>query len=149
MPLRLDLGPFEQIFIGKSVLTNEGDRTLFIVEGETPILRARDVLTSARAVNAVEKLYRCVQQMYLEEDTQKYQGSYLALAAQTISEFPACYAQIEAADQLIKGDELYKALKILKKLISQEAFSLSKAESAGHLPQAAMCGRHELSFGAG
>src|SRR5271168_2750477 len=137
MPLRFDLGPFEKLFIGKSVLTNNGDRTMFIVEGETPILRARDVLTPERAVNAVEKLYRCVQQMYLEEDTQKYQGSYLAPAAQTISEFPACYAEIEAADQLIKCAQHYKAFKSLKKLIAQEAFSLSKAESEEHLPQAA------------
>jgi flagellar biosynthesis repressor protein FlbT len=141
MPLHLDLGPFEQIFIGKSVLTNGGERTLFTLEGETPILRARDVLADVRAVNSVEKLYRCIQQMYLEEDTQKYQGSYLALAAQTISEFPACYAEIEAADELIKGGNLYKALKILKKLISYKAFSLSKAESDGHLLQAAARGR--------
>ena len=141
MPLHLDLGPFEQIFIGKSVLTNGGERTLLTLEGETPILRARDVLASVRVVNSVEKLYRCIQQMYLEEDTQKYQGSYLALAAQTISEFPARYAEIEAADQLIKGGNLYKALKILKKLISHEAFSFRNSESEVQLPQAATRGR--------
>ena len=123
MPLRFDLGPFEKLFIGKSVLTNNGDRTMFVVEGETPILRARDVLTPEQVVNAVEKLYRCVQQMYLEEDTEKYQGSYLALAAQTISECPACYAELKIADQLIKRGQHYNALKSLKKLIRQETFS--------------------------
>src|SRR5271167_2618110 len=117
MPLRVDLGPFEKLFIGKSVLTNGPDRTLFVLEGEGPVLRARDVLTSVSAVSAVEKLYRCVQQMYLEEDTQKYQGSYLALAAQTISEFPGCYADIEAADQLVQSGKYYKALRILRKFI--------------------------------
>ena len=129
MPLRFDLGPFEKLFIGRGVLTNNGDRTMFVVEGEIPVLRARDVLTPERAVNAVERLYRCVQQMYLEEDTGKYQGSYLALAAQTVSDNPAYHAEFRVADQAIKSGQLYKALKSLKKLIRPEAFSLSKTES--------------------
>jgi flagellar biosynthesis repressor protein FlbT len=129
MPLRFDLGPFEKLFIGKSVLTNNGGRTMFVVEGETPILRARDILTPERAVHTVEKLYRCVQQMYLEEDARKYQGSYIALAAEAVSDDPACHAELRIVDQAIKSGQLYKALKILKKLIRPEAFSLSKAES--------------------
>jgi flagellar protein FlbT len=141
MPLRFDLGPFEKLFIGKSVLTNNGDRTMFIVEGETPILRARDVLTAERAINTFEKLYRCVQQMYLEEDTQKYQGSYLALAAQAISECPTCYAELNIVDQLIKSGQHYKALKGLKKFVRQEDFLTSKTESDGHLLRAATRGR--------
>src|SRR5258707_15660433 len=132
MPLRFDLGPFEKLFIGKSVLTNNGDRTMFIVEGETPILRARDVLTAERAVNTFEKLYRCVQQMYLEEDTQKYQGSYLALAAQAISECPACAFELRMADQLLKSGQHYKALQRLRKLVRKEAFSSDKTDAAGH-----------------
>jgi flagellar protein FlbT len=123
MPLRFDLGPFEKLFIGKSVLTNNGGRMMFIVEGETPILRARDVLTAERAVNALEKLYRCVQQMYLEENTQKYQGSYPALAAQAISECPTCYAELKIVDGLIKSGQHYKALKSLKKFVRQDGFS--------------------------
>ena len=140
MPLRFDLGPFEKLFIGKSVLTNNGVRTMFVVEGETPILRARDILTPERAVNAREKLYRCVQQMYLEEDTRKYQGAYLALAAQTVKDNPACYAELRIADQAIKSGQLYKALKSLKKLIRPEAFSLSKTESE-YVPRVATSGR--------
>ena len=141
MPLRFDLGPFEKLFIGKSVLTNGGDRTMFIVEGDTPILRARDVLTPERAINTAEKLYRCVQQMYLEEDTQTYQGTYLALTAQTISECPACQAELRIADQLIKSGQHYKALKSLKKLVRQEAFLLNKTESEGRMPRVATRGR--------
>jgi len=116
MPLRFDLGPFEKLFIGKSVLTNGGGRTEFVVEGDTPILRARDVLAPEQAVNTPQKLYRCVQQMYLEENLAKYHGSFLSLAAQAISESPAHYAEIEAADRLIKCGQAYKALKELKKL---------------------------------
>jgi flagellar protein FlbT len=71
MPLRFDLGPNERVFIGKSVLTNGANRTKFVIEGNTPILRSRDVLSPEQAVNAIEKLYRCVQQMYLEGDIAK------------------------------------------------------------------------------
>ena len=66
MPLRFDLGPFEKLFIGKSVLTNNSDRTMFIVEGETPILRARDVLTPERAIE-IQCLLGSDIQMQLDE----------------------------------------------------------------------------------
>jgi flagellar protein FlbT len=126
MPLRFDLGPFEKLYIGKSVLTNNSDRTMFIVEGEAPILRARDVLTAERAIDAVAKLYLCVQQMYLHEDDRKYQNSYAALLTQAISERPASSVQLTNADKLIKGQQHYDALKLLRKLIRQEAFSFTK-----------------------
>jgi flagellar biosynthesis repressor protein FlbT len=126
MPLRFDLGPFEKLYIGKSVLTNNSDRTMFIVEGEAPILRARDVLTAERAIEPVAKLYLCVQQMYLHEDDRKYQNVYAALLTQAISERPASSVQLTNADKLIKGQQHYDALKLLRKLIRQEAFSFTK-----------------------
>jgi flagellar biosynthesis repressor protein FlbT len=138
MPLRFDLGPFEKLFIGKSVLTNGGDRTTFIVEGDTPILRARDVLTPEQAVTSSGKLYRCVQQMYLEEDIAKSQGSYLALAAQVISDLPGCSAEVQNADRLIKSGQHYKALKELKKLMERHANTVSGAQTKGFLPQVAV-----------
>jgi flagellar biosynthesis repressor protein FlbT len=124
MPLRFDLGPFEQLYIGKSVLTNEGDRTTFIVHGLTPILRARDVLAPERAVKAMEKLYRCVQQMYLEEDDQKYRASYTTLMVRAVSDCPTSGTDVMTADQMIKSGHHYRALRVLKKLIRQEAFPL-------------------------
>jgi flagellar biosynthesis repressor protein FlbT len=133
MPLRFDLAPNEQIFIGKSVLTNGANRTRFVIEGDTPILRSRDVLSPQQAVNAIEKLYRCVQQMYLEGDIAKYQGSYLALAAQTISGFPDYYAHVQAVDGLTKSGQHYQALKELRKLIDKHANS-DGAQKNGPLP---------------
>jgi flagellar protein FlbT len=122
MPLRFDLGPFEKLFIGKSVLINNGTRTMFVVEGETPILRAKDILLPNQAVNVVEKLYRCVQQTYLEEDAQKYKSRYIALMAQAISECPERRTDLRIADQLVKEGRHYQALRALRKLIGQKAF---------------------------
>jgi flagellar biosynthesis repressor protein FlbT len=135
MALRFDLGPNERLFIGKSVLTNGGNRTKFVIEGDTPVLRSRDVLSPEQAVSAFEKLYYSAQQMYLEEDTAKYEGSYLALAAQTISEYPAYYAELQISDGLIKSGQHYKALKELKKLIEKHALAFGGAQKKGSLPQ--------------
>jgi flagellar protein FlbT len=119
MPLRFDLGPFEKLFIGKSILTNGSGRIDFVVEGETPILRGRDVLSAEQAISNVQKLYRCVQQIYLEENLAKYRDSFLSLSARATSDCPAHHAEIKAADRLIKNGQPYKALKELKKIAFQ------------------------------
>ena len=114
MPLRFDLGPFEKLFIGKSVITNNGNRSMFVVEGDAPILRARDVLSAEEAVNAVKKLYRCIQQMYLEEDIDKYRKPYVAFLAASISEGLASASALEEVNRLVARRDLYKALQALK-----------------------------------
>ena len=129
MPLRFDLGPFEKLFIGKSVLTNHGDRTTFVMEGEIPILRARDVLSPQLAATSLEKLYCCVQQMYLEEDVEKYRGSYLALAVEALSENSHLRGDLETADQLVKSGQFYRALKALKKLFRPNSSSVQMASA--------------------
>jgi flagellar biosynthesis repressor protein FlbT len=127
MPLRFDLGPFESLFIGKSVLTNHGDRTTFVLEGEIPILRAKDVLSPQLAATSLERLYCCVQQMYLEEDVEKYRGSYLALAVKALSENSNLHVDLQTADQMVKSGQFYRALKGLKKLIGVNSSSVQMA----------------------
>ena len=127
MPLRFDLGPFESLFIGKSVLTNHGDRTTFVLEGEIPILRAKDVLSPQLAATSLERLYCCVQQMYLEEDVEKYRGSYLALAVKALSENSNLHVDLQTADQMVKSGQFYRALKGLKKLIGANSSSVQIA----------------------
>jgi len=135
MALRFDLGPFEELHIGKCVLKNSHERALFIVEGDTPILRANYVLSPALAVSSLEKLYCCVQRMYLEEAHEELQGSYLALAAGSLKEDPTLYAELHAADQLIADRQYYKALKGLKKLTRQELFGVHKGASETYVPR--------------
>jgi flagellar protein FlbT len=135
MPLRVELGPFEQLFLGKSVLTNYHDRTMFVIEGDIPVLRARDVLSPNLAVSSVEKLYYCVQQMYLEEDMGNL--SYLALVRKTISENSNLGGEIQTALQLIARGQHYKALQGLKKLLRPEKFAVSKNKPAGYAPSVA------------
>jgi flagellar biosynthesis regulator FlbT len=96
------------------------------VNGEVPILRAKDVLSPALAESWLEKLYCCVQRMYLEEAHEELQGSYLELAAGSLKEDPSLSAALHAADQLISNRNHYQALKGLKRLIREEAFIVEK-----------------------
>lgn len=128
MPLRFDLGPFEKLHIGKTVLSNSHERACFTFEGEVPILRGRDVLKPAFASNAVEKLYCNVQQIYLEQGFSKYQGSYLALTLQALKEGPEYHSQLEEVDALVRKGEYYQALKQLKKLIKPSVFTVDERE---------------------
>ena len=73
MPLRVELKPFERIIIGQSVITNSDTRTSFLIDGEAPILREKDILTAETANTPVKRIYLCVQMMYLENDLANYQ----------------------------------------------------------------------------
>ena len=39
MPLKIELKPHESIIIGESLITNDGERTRFYIEGNVPILQ--------------------------------------------------------------------------------------------------------------
>lgn len=135
MALRFDLGPFEELHIGKCVIKNSHEHSLFVIEGKMPILKGKDVLPEATVQSSLEGLYHCVQQMYLEEAAEKYQGRYLQLAAQSMREDPILSADLEAVDQLIRVGDFYRALKRLKKLIRAEAFSVDKGPSQTYVPR--------------
>ena len=87
-----------------------------------PILRGKEFLPETAARTPLEKLYRCIQQMYLEEAYDKYQGRYLQLAAECLRNDPTLSAELEAGDQLIRAGDFYRVLKSLKKLIPVDAF---------------------------
>ncbi|WP_407179675.1 flagellar biosynthesis repressor FlbT [Bradyrhizobium sp. STM 3562] len=131
MPLRFDLGPFEKLYIGRSVLTNSRERTRFVLEGDTPVLRAKDFLQPSVAINSLEQLYCCIQQMYLEAAPAGYQGSYLRLMVEATKDQPTLCTELNAVDGLVTGNQYYKALKDLKKLIRPSAFVAGPSDSKG------------------
>lgn len=136
MPLRFDLGPFEELHIGRSVIKNSHERSLFVVEGDMPILKGKEYLQETAAQSTLEKLYHCVQQMYLEEACDAYQGRYLQLAAQTMREDPRLSSELEAADLLIKAGDFYRALKGLRKTMRPEIFGTGNSgPSVNYVPR--------------
>lgn len=126
MPLRVELRPFERIIIGQSVITNSETRTTFLVDGEAPILREKDILTAETANTPVKRIYFCIQMMYLENDIPKYQDLYLTFVKDILEAMPSSREQIEAASNHILSGSLYKALREVRKLMTHEADLLSR-----------------------
>ncbi len=126
MPLRVELKPFERIVIGQSVITNSEHRATFLIDGDTPILREKDILTAETANTPVKRIYLCVQQMYLEDDIPKYQELYLGFVRDMLEAVPSSRGQIEAASNHILNGDLYKALREIRKLMKREEELLSR-----------------------
>src|ERR1700761_8911837 len=101
MALKVELKPFERIIIGESVITNSEMRTTFLIEGEAPILREKDILTAETADTPVKRLYLCVQMMYLEKDIPKYQEIYMSFVKDLLEAVPSYRTSIEAVSRLI------------------------------------------------
>lgn len=68
MGLKVELRPGERIIIGDSIVTNDDQRTRLIIEGDAPILREKDIMTSETADTPCKKIYLVVQLMYLSRD---------------------------------------------------------------------------------
>lgn len=126
MPLRVELKPFERIVIGQSVITNSDTRAVFLIDGDTPILREKDILTAETANTPVKRIYLCVQQMYLEDDIPKYQELYLGFVRDMLEAVPSSRERIEAASNHILNGYLYKALREIRKLMKREEELLSR-----------------------
>ncbi|HLJ00283.1 MAG TPA: flagellar biosynthesis repressor FlbT [Bradyrhizobium sp.] len=120
MSLRVVLKPHERIIIGQSLITNSDNRATFLIDGEAPILREKDILTSDTANTPVKRLYLCVQMMYLENDIPKYQDIYMGFVKDLLEAVPSFRSSIEAASKLIVGGSLYGSLKELRKLFARE-----------------------------
>ena len=120
MALKVELKPFERIIIGESVITNSETRAHFLIDGEAPILREKDILTAETANTPVKRLYLCVQQMYLEKDIPKYQELYMGFVKDLLEAVPSFRPQIEASSKLILSGSLYNSLKEIRKLIKLE-----------------------------
>lgn len=120
MSLRVELKPFERIIIGQSVITNSDSRTTFLIDGDAPILREKDILTAETANTPVKRVYLCVQMMYLENDMVNYQDLYLGFIKDLLEAVPSFRDQIESVSNLILSGSLYKALRELRPLIKRE-----------------------------
>jgi flagellar biosynthesis repressor protein FlbT len=120
MSLRVVLKPFERIVIGQSVITNSESRTTFLIDGEAPILREKDILTATRADTPAKRIYLAVQLMYTSRDPRAHHEIYFALVRQIVDAAPSTWGHIENINNQILTGNLYKALKEARKLIAYE-----------------------------
>ena len=68
MGLKVELKPGERFILGECIVTNGDQRTRLLIEGDTPILREKDIMTAAQANTPAKRIYLAVQLMYTSRD---------------------------------------------------------------------------------
>jgi flagellar biosynthesis repressor protein FlbT len=129
MALRIELKPGERILIGDCVITNSNQRTRFLVDGRTTILREKDIMTARQADTPAKRIYLAVQLMYMAHDPRVHHETYFALVRDFVAAAPSAWPLIESINNQILSGDLYKALKAARKLIKFEQELLSHERS--------------------
>ena len=120
MSLRIELKPGERILIGECVITNSDQRTRFVVDGRTPILREKSIMTASRADSPAKRIYLAVQLMYLAREPRQHHETYFALLRDFVEAAPSAWPIVENINNQILSGDLYNALKSTRKLIKFE-----------------------------
>jgi len=128
MALKVELKPGERIILGDCVVTNADQRTRLVIEGNTPILREKDVMTRKAANTPAKRIYLAVQLMYTSRDAAAHHEIYFSLVRDILRAAPSMWGIIENINNHILTGELYKALKSAKKLIAYEEELLTHAQ---------------------
>ena len=134
MALKVEMKPGERMIIGDCVITNSDQRTRLLIDGDTPILREKDILTAETANTPAKRIYLAVQLMYLSRNPCAHHETYFALMRDILEAAPSTWRYIESINNHILTGELYKALKDAKKLISYEGELLVNAARNPGLP---------------
>ncbi|MCV6546751.1 MAG: flagellar biosynthesis repressor FlbT [Cohaesibacter sp.] len=141
MSLKIELRPGERIIIGSSVITNGDNRARLFVDGEAPIMREKDILTSETANTPAKRIYLVIQLMYLGEDLAKHQQLYFQLVNEFLQAAPSALTLVDAINNKLLTNSLYSALKDAKALIQYEEELLRDVQSgssgnslSGHRP---------------
>jgi flagellar protein FlbT len=120
MALKVELRPGERILIGDSVVTNGNQRTRFLIEGTSPVLREKDIITPAQATTPAKRIYLAVLLMYTAHDPAAHHETYFTLVRDFLQAAPSAARQIEFINNQILTGDMYKALKSARQLISYE-----------------------------
>lgn len=120
MPLKIELKPRESIIIGDALITNDGDRTRFYIEGNVPILREKFILRERDANTPSRRVYFIVQQMYLSRMPEKLHAIYLEYVRDLQKAAPSLIPYISQVNEHIINSSYYNAIKSAAILIQKE-----------------------------
>jgi flagellar protein FlbT len=128
MALKVELKPGERIIIGECVVTNDDQRTRLLIEGDTPILREKDILPAGDADTPAKRLYVALELMYTARDPRAHHEIYFSLMRDILQVAPSTRSYFTTINNLILTGNLYKALKEAKKLIAYEQELMNHAQ---------------------
>jgi flagellar biosynthesis repressor protein FlbT len=129
MGLKVELKPGERLILGDCLITNGDQRTRLLVEGQTPILREKDIMTPEKADTPAKHIYLAVQLMYTSRDPHTQHGAFFTLMRELVQAAPSTWPHMMTVTNHIMAGEMYKALKSVKTLISYEKDLLDHARS--------------------
>lgn len=141
MPLRIELAPYEKVYIGRSVISNSHERAMFMIEGTAPLLRGRDYFATEPAT-AAEALYVALQHGYLTDMTCASRPEVIRALHALRAEHPSVADAIAAS--LDKGD-CYRALKSLQRVIARHRFPSEWKKPDGYLAREPWRPSHRLA----
>ena len=120
MALVIDLKPGEKILIGSAVITNDSQRTRLHIDGDTPILREKDVMKEEDADTPCKKAYFLIQCMYMARNPSLYHEKYFETIKEIQHAAPKLsFMFLDINEKIIEGS-YYKAMKAGKELIELE-----------------------------
>ena len=134
MALKVELKPGERLILGECIITNADQRTRLLIDGQVPILREKDILTSKTADTPAKRVYLAVQMMYLAKDPCQHHDIYFRLVRDIVQAAPSTWPAIECINNHILTGEMYKALKDAKRLIAYETELMNHANRGSSLP---------------
>ncbi len=127
MSLKVELKPGERLIVGDCLITNGEQRARLFIDGRTPILREKDIMSAASADSPARRIYFAVQLMYLDDDIERIREDYFNLVSDIVRAAPSTLPFVDQINNEILTGSLYKALKAAKLLIQYEQDLLSNA----------------------
>lgn len=120
MALKVELKPGEKLLVGNCIITNSDQRTRLFIDGKSPILREKDILTTRTADTPAKRIYLAVQLMYIADDIGGNQETYFSLVNDFLEAVPSASGIVNEINNEILTGALYKALKAAHRLIEYE-----------------------------
>ncbi|MBQ9731630.1 MAG: flagellar biosynthesis repressor FlbT [Alphaproteobacteria bacterium] len=120
MPLKIELKPNESIIVGEALITNDGERTRFYIEGNVPILRERFILREKDANTPSKRVYFIVQQLYLSKGDTTLQNMYLTYVRDLQDAAPSLIPYIAPVNEAVLQGDYYAAIKAAAVLLEKE-----------------------------
>lgn len=129
MALKVELKPGEKLLVGNCIITNSDQRTRLFIDGNAPILREKDILTSETANTPAKRIYLAVQLMYIDDDVDRARETYQNLSLDFVAAVPSSVDIVDQINNEILTGSLYKALKAAQRLIEYEQDLLNHASA--------------------
>jgi flagellar protein FlbT len=133
MALKVELKPNERIVIGGAVLRNGDTRCRFVIEGNVPIMRERDIMTTAEANSPAKRIYFVLQLMYLDRDIGPHRDAFMNLIEEFMTAAPSAWPHLNTITRNVLEGDAYKAIKATRALIDYEQEILSHGLSTERL----------------